>query len=34
MGNAEQCVLEKVDYITDTVKDDGVATAIRKLFGI
>ena len=34
MGNAEKCVLEKVDYITDTVKDDGVATAIRKLFRI
>ena len=34
MGNAEQCVLDKADYITDTVKDDGVATAIRKLFRI
>ena len=32
MGNAESCVKEKVDYITDTVEDDGVATAINKLF--
>lgn len=34
MGNAEQCVLDKVDYITDSVKDDGVATAIRRLFKV
>lgn len=34
MGNAEQCVLDQVDYITDSVKDDGVATAIRRLFKI
>ena len=34
MGNAEECVLGRVDYVTDTVKDDGVATAIHKLFGI
>ncbi len=34
MGNAEECVLNKADYITDTVGDDGVATAIHRLFGI
>lgn len=32
MGNAEACVKEKVDYITDTVSEDGVATAINTLF--
>ena len=34
MGNAESCVKEKVDYITDTVENDGVATAIRELFQV
>ena len=33
MGNAEQCVKMEVDYITDPVSEDGVATAIDKLFG-
>lgn len=33
MGNAEQCVRDAVDYITDPVSEDGVATAINKLFG-
>ena len=33
MGNAEQCVKNEVDYITDPVSKDGVATAINKLFG-
>lgn len=32
MGNAESCVKDKVDYITDTVENDGVATAINSLF--
>ena len=32
MGNAEQCVRDEVDYITDPVSEDGVATAINKLF--
>ena len=32
MGNAEQCVKMEVDYITDPVTEDGVATAINKLF--
>ena len=30
---AEQCVKMEVDYITDPVSEDGVATAIDKLFG-
>ena len=33
MGNAEQCVKAEADYITDPVTEDGVATAINKLFG-
>ena len=33
MGNAEQCVKMEADYITDPVSEDGVATAIDKLFG-
>ena len=33
MGNAEQCVRDEADYITDPVTEDGVATAINKLFG-
>ncbi len=33
MGNAEQCVKTEADYITDPVSEDGVATAIDKLFG-
>ncbi len=32
MGNAEACVKTAVDYITDPVTEDGVATAIEKLF--
>ena len=32
MGNSEQCVKMEVDYITDPVTEDGVATAINKLF--
>ncbi|MBR0520240.1 MAG: HAD family phosphatase, partial [Spirochaetales bacterium] len=34
MGNAESCVKEMADYITDTVENDGVATAIRELFQV
>ena len=34
MGNAEQCVKMEADYITDPVTEDGVATAIDKLFGL
>ena len=33
MGNAEQCVKSEADYITDPVSEDGVATAINRLFG-
>ncbi len=34
MGNAEDSVKEQADYVTDSVGDDGVATAITKLFNI
>lgn len=34
MGNSEQCVKMEADYITDPVTEDGVATAIDKLFGL
>lgn len=34
MGNAEDTVKQQVDYITDSVDDDGVATAIHRLFNI
>ncbi|MBQ3728496.1 MAG: HAD family hydrolase [Spirochaetales bacterium] len=34
MGNAESCVKEMADYITDTVENDGVATAIKELFQV
>lgn len=34
MGNAEQCVKLTVDYITDPVTEDGVATAISHLFSL
>lgn len=34
MGNAEDCVKRMVDYITDNVTEDGVATAIKRLFNI
>ena len=33
MGNAEQGGRDEADYITDSVTEDGVATAINKLFG-
>lgn len=34
MGNAEECVKRTVDYITDPVTEDGVATAVNLLFSL
>ena len=34
MGNSEDCVKPRVDFITSGVSEDGVAEAIRKLFNI